>query len=219
MLEKYRSDYDGEFVLTKTTIRDGKKEQTREWIDNPIVNQHISGRAAIIGSSLDSTLFDYKILQNHRGGLMGSKRLQTYGSGQIWKDMRLDFYVSTKATEIIEAHNANYGETTVLYTNTGNVLKDPSKYYVVPFQPVMDDLALAVYLAAFDGHNEVFLIGYNKDTPGDNNWVGDVRRVMSDFKDVTFYLVGVEVNMPDVWRNMPNVKCINYRKFITYCDI
>ena len=51
--ERYRQDYDGEFVLLQTSIRNGVKEQRREWMINPIQNQHVSGRAAVIGSNLD----------------------------------------------------------------------------------------------------------------------------------------------------------------------
>ena len=50
MSERYRTDYDGEFVITVNTITNGKKVQEREWIANPIENQHISGRAAVIGN-------------------------------------------------------------------------------------------------------------------------------------------------------------------------
>ena len=50
MPERYRTDYDGEFVIVSNTIKNGKKHQEREWIENPIENQHISGRAAVIGN-------------------------------------------------------------------------------------------------------------------------------------------------------------------------
>ena len=48
MPERYRTEYDGEFVITVNTIKNGEKHQEREWIDNPIENQHISGRAAVL---------------------------------------------------------------------------------------------------------------------------------------------------------------------------
>ena len=34
MSERYRTDYDGEFVIINNTIKDGKKHQEREWIRN-----------------------------------------------------------------------------------------------------------------------------------------------------------------------------------------
>jgi hypothetical protein len=77
--EQYRSDYEGEFVITESRWSGGKKTQNREWVPNPIKNQHISGRAACIASDVDKERFDYTRLQRHKGGLLGSKKLQTYG--------------------------------------------------------------------------------------------------------------------------------------------
>ena len=68
----YRSEYPGEFIVLETKWSGGKKVQTREWIDNPIQNQHLSHRAACIGTSIDLERFNYTILQRHRGGLLGS---------------------------------------------------------------------------------------------------------------------------------------------------
>ena len=50
---RYRSDYTGEFVVTRTRMANGRGQQSREWIPNSIDNQHISGRAAVIGSAVD----------------------------------------------------------------------------------------------------------------------------------------------------------------------
>ena len=77
MEARYRTDYAGEFVILESKWAGGKKEETREWIPNPIENHHLSGRAAVIGSNIDKWQFDYTRLQRHRGGLLGSKKLQT----------------------------------------------------------------------------------------------------------------------------------------------
>ena len=83
METRFRQDYAGEFVVIESRWISGKKEEKREWIPNPIENQHISGRAACIGSTFDQGTFNYTMLQRHRGGLLGSKKLQTYGVGNI----------------------------------------------------------------------------------------------------------------------------------------
>ena len=41
MPERYRTDYDGEFVIVSNTIENGKKHQEREWIENPIKNNNL----------------------------------------------------------------------------------------------------------------------------------------------------------------------------------
>ena len=220
MQARFRNDYDGEYVLTKTTFRNGEKIQQREWVDNPIVNQHVSGRAAIIGSNLDSTLFDYKKLATHRGGLLGSKRLQTYASGTIWKDMAVNFFVTNNRENLAEIQLLNYHVNNIVYTTTTVVLNNPGKFYTIPFGPVMDELALAVYLAAFDGHQEIFLIGYNKEVKGEKiSWIENLNQVFRTYQSAKFYLVGVESNQPEQWKKNKNVKCMTYREFISHCDI
>jgi hypothetical protein len=220
MLARHRTEYDGEFILTKTIFRNGIKEQTREWVANPISNQHISGRAAVLGNDTDKTLFDYRILQNHTGGLMGSKRLQLYGTGDCWREMKMDFYVNTTRTGIEEIKNTDYWKDNVVYSTTGICLDNPGLFYTVPYYPTVDSQALAVYLAAFDGHQEVFLLGYNNDSmrnSGNSEW--EVNQVLRTYSNVKFWLVGVKSNMPTIWRNNRNVAHMDYRDFISYCDV
>ena len=100
MPERYRTEYDGEFVIVSNRIIDGKKEQEREWIENPIDNQHISGRAAVIGDgqSRYNTIYHGKLnlknkIEKHKGWHLGRKRLQSYGSEGCWQEMQCDFYV------------------------------------------------------------------------------------------------------------------------------
>lgn len=217
---RYRQDYTGEFVILNTDIRRGIKQQRREWIDNPIINQHISDRAAVIGSAVDRDRFDYARLQRHRGGLQGKKRLQTYASSGIWQHLRLDFYVSTDRVDITRLHESEYKNRTTIYSNTRLCMMYPGSFYPVPYQPAINDIAAAVYLAAFDGHKEIFLLGYTNDTAGNTkNWKKDVADVIGTYSTHEFYLVGTESNMPDQFRQLPNVTCQDYRKFVTYCDI
>jgi hypothetical protein len=86
--------------------------------------------------------------------------------------------------------------------------------------PQLSEIALAVYLAAFDQHEEVFLLGYNNETPvSDSGWIAHVNSVFEAYTQTRFVLVGTSVNMPDVWRSNRNVDTMKYRDFVTYCDI
>ena len=217
---RYRRDYDGEFVITETRIADGRTKQTREWIPNAIENHHISGRAAVIGSRIDQERFKHQRLQRHRGGLLGKKRLQTYGTSDLWQDMAFDFFVTTDRGQAQAMANTGYDTRSTIYTNANICIENPGRFYLVPFIQPIDNLALAVYLAAFDGHQEIFMLGYNIDTRGGTAaWIADVAEVMSAYAATQFVLVGTESNMPAVWRQCVNVSVMTHRKFISYCDI
>ena len=217
---KYRSDYPGEFVILESSWAGGKKKEKREWIPNSIENQHISGRAACIGSSLDKTLFDYTRLQRHRGGLLGSKKMQTYGTGCIAQEMRLDFTIETDNNILSTFVESKYCENNIVYTSARNCILNPGEFYLIPQHPRMLDIALLPYLAAFDKHEEIFLLGYSRETPIQNlNWINHLRAVMDVYDGVKFYLIGESSNMADSWLSAPNSITMNYREFISYCDI
>lgn len=217
---RYRQDYDGEFVVLKTEIANGVKHETRDWVPNPIENYHISHRAAVIGSSADQKIFNYPRLQRHRGGLLGKKKLQTYGTGNLWRDMKFDFFVTTDEQVIDDIVAHEYDQTATIYTNARHIVEKPGRFYLIPFRPMLDNLATNIYVAAFDGHQEIFLLGYTNETVGQTiNWKQDVDLVLRTYANVKFKIVGVENNIPDLWKRHTNVECWDYRKFVTYCDV
>jgi hypothetical protein len=218
--QRYRRDYDGEFVVASTNIQGGVKLQQREWIPNKIQNMHVSGRAAVIGSTNTRHRLDYTVLQHHHGGLMGRNKLQTYGCSNVWKDMRLDFYVSTDPRDINLVHKANYDKNTTVYTTSRQCIRYPESFFLVPYQPQLEDLVTAVYLAAFDQHQEIFLIGYNNDTaPTNTAYIDQMQEIFKVYNSIKFVLVGVAGNMPDMWRRRPNVRVLTYNEFKTYADV
>jgi hypothetical protein len=217
---RYRTDYLGEFVILETKWSGGKKSETREWIDNPITNHHLSGRAACIGSTLDHAHFDYTRLQRHRGGLLGSKKLQTYGTGDIAQQMRLDFAVETKVDNLAKILKTGYQVNNIVYTNPRYCIAHPGEFYLIPLRPRIVDLATVVYLAAFDGHKEIFMLGYTDETAGGHNeWIQQMVNIFTAYSGTKFYLVGESTRMPDVWVNCSNIQTMTYRDFIGYCDV
>lgn len=220
MQARYRSDYPGEFVVLETRWSGGQKQQSREFVPNPIENHHISGRAACIGSSLDQSQFDYRRLQRHRGGLLGSKKLQNYGTGQIATQMRLDFAVETNATALNHLVEQKYHEQNIVYTSARMCIDNPGLFYLIPFNPKLLDLCTTIYLAAFDGHKEIFLLGYNTETPVDHpEWFKQIVAIMTAYQSTKFWFVGEATNMYDEWFECANAKSMTYREFISYCDV
>jgi hypothetical protein len=219
MQARYRADYPGEFIILESKWSGGKKTETREWIPNPINNQHISGRAACIGSSVDRARFDYTRLAQHRGGLLSSKKLQTYGVGDVALEMRLDFAVETDNKKIAAIQESGYQTTNIVYTTAKNCIAYPGDFYVIPQRPLILDLATVIYLAAFDGHKEIFLLGYTKETPaGRNTWISDIVTIFQTYP-VDFYLVGEPTNMCNEWLDCANVRTMNYQDWASYCDV
>jgi len=220
MQARYRSDYPGEFVVLESRWAGNKKEETREWVANPIENQHISGRAACIASNNNRERFDYTILQRHRGGLLGSKKLQTYGTGTIAGDMRLDFTVETDTARLAQLKESKYSENNIVYTTPRNCIANPGEFYLIPQNPRVLDVSQIIYLAAFDGHQEIFMLGYNNETPVDHpTWQDQIRMIMDAYPGVLFYFVGEPTNMFDVWLDADNARTLTYRDFIGYCDV
>lgn len=218
--ERYRKDYIGEFVITGATWSGGKKRIQREWIANPIENHHISGRAACIGSQFYKSYFDYTILQNHRGGLLGVKKLQTYGVGEIAQEMRLDFAVEKDQDVLFKLIENEYYKQNVIYTSPKYCFEHPGVFYNIPYNPALLDSCLLPYLAAFDGHQEIFLIGYSDRAEiGQSNWTTQIKQTMDAYPGTKFYYVGLESEMPKNWQDNDNVSLMTYREFISYADI
>lgn len=220
MQPRFRQDYAGEFIILETTWSGGKRQEKREWIQNPIENQHISNRATCIGSSINKDLFDYTRLDKHRGGLLGSMKLQNYGTGTIAKQMRLDFSVESNSKVLQELVDTDYQEHNIVYTTARNCIANPGQFYLIPQHPKLSDLALPLYLASFDGHQEIFLIGYNNETPADDRrWIDQITDVIASYSGVKFYTLGEVTNIPTQWLDLSNTSHLSWRDFIGYCDI
>jgi hypothetical protein len=147
-------------------VADNTTVQRREWIPNVIENNHTSGRAAAIATDCDSKYFKHQRLARHRGGLLGSKRLQTYGTGSVWQDMRFDFFVSSDPQQIQFMVEQGYDQRCTVFTTGRICVANPGRFYLIPYLPQIDVLAMPIYLAAFDGHSEVFMLGYCLETTG-----------------------------------------------------
>jgi hypothetical protein len=220
MEARYRQDYPGEFVITETKFSGGKKQVTQAWIDNPIVNQHISGRAAAIGSDDDQEKFNYRVLSTHRGGLLGSLKLQTYGTAKIAQQMRLDFTVDTNINNLQPLVENQYSASNIVYTTSRNCIRQPGEFYLIPLQPAICTEVLPIYLAAFDGHTEIYTLGYNKEMPsGTSDWIRQVTGIVESYSNTIFTFVGNKHNMPADWLSLPNTRTMDHRDFVCHCDV
>lgn len=237
--EIYRADYDGEYVVLNTKIEAGKKIIEKEWVDNPIQNQHISGRAAVIASGESRLAFDVTQLERHRGGLLGSKKLQTYGTGQLHKEMQLDFFITMDPDKLKECIEDKYTERCTVYSTARNCIENPGEFFLIPQSMMGLTAVLATWLACFDGHKEIFWLGL--DGQMDENYNNNVyipkddarktsvsishklnrsiAELMQCYLGVDFYHVSNIKKVPEVWLEQPNFKQMTYHEWISYCDV
>lgn len=239
MEEIYRKDYDGEYVILNTKIKDGKRVSEKEWVDNPIENQHISGRAAVIASGESRSAFPVKKLERHRGGLLGRKKLQTYGTGELHKEMQVDFFVTFDERKLQECIESEYTTRATVYTSARKCIEHPGEFFLVPQSMKGRTAVVAAWLACFDGHKEVFLLGfdgqfcegYNNNiyipeghpdkhkTIEDHKMRQQMLELMETYPGVDFYHVHTGQRTYEEWHNRPNFHRMTYPEWISYCDI
>ena len=239
MEEVYRANYDGEFVILNTKIVDGKREVEKEWVDNPIQNQHISGRAVVIASGESRQGFDVPRLQYHRGGLLGRKKLQTYGTGELHKEMILDFFITFDERKLQECIDSGYTEKSTVYTSAKKCLEHPGEFFLIPQSMRGRTATIAAWLACFDGHTEIFLLGFDnqfckgynnniyipKDDPRKTADVEDhkmrqqMNELMQTYPGVDFYHVNNGEKVPKEWLDRPNFHTMTYPQWVSYCDV
>jgi len=241
--EIYRSNYAGETIVTDLTYQASSWEPTTEHIPNAVFNTHVTSQAVVIGNGESRLGFDLKHIARHQGGLLAADKLQSYGCNALYRDFTPDFLVATGDGIISEIAQSGYTAEHIVYTNAQYVLKYPSNFYIVPQNPTFDAGALAVYMACFDGHDKIFLLGYDsyhgegimnnvyKDSPGylastvveDKSvfWAKTMASVMRTYSNVDFVRVMPTADywIPDELARIPNLRQIDFRGFVLEADI
>ena len=225
MDERYRSDYEGEFVVTNSRIVNGKKVQDREWVQNPIENQHISGRAVAIADGDSRKDFLTHRLENHRGGLLGKLRLQTYGTGRVYDEITCNFYISKNAETLQKLVDSRYVTNTVVYSSAGKCLKFSGELYLIPYGTLLSEQALAVWLPAFDQHKEIYLLGYDFEDGKNQSLANEIQKIMDTYKGTRFIRVSqlrpgrTRADTPDSWKWCRNFSEMTYDEWVSQCDV
>lgn len=238
----YRSTYSGESVITNMTYEKGSWNFERENVPNAVTNNQISNRAVIIGNGVSRSRFNLNVLKNHRGGLLGSAALQTYGCNAVYRDFAPHFLVANGDSMIEELANSDYCNDHIVYTSAKPILDYPGKFYLIPQDPGWNAGALATYMACFDGHKRVYLLGFDGiDDPStgynvyagtrsyvapsygynEDFWVQSMLEVFNTYSDVDFVRVmpTVSYRMPEAWKFLVNLRQIDYRQFAIEADL
>jgi hypothetical protein len=232
----YRAEYLGETMTTNSTWSGSQWEYVQEYIPNAVINTQTSKHAVVIGNGNSRKKYELHLLKNHKGGLLGSQALQTYGCNALYRDFEPTFAVATGPGICQEIAASGYCNDHIVYANAEIIAQYPGKFYLVPQDIHYNSGALAAYLACFDGHQKVYLMGfdcsagtnYNNNiyagTPGyasadhnytDSLFVTTMVHVMETYPEVEFIRVMPTVDWycPDAWKSALNFRQVTYNEF------
>lgn len=238
----YRKFYPGENIVVERNYTNGVWHDITEYLPNAVTNTQISNQAVIIGNGPSRLEFDMRAIFEHRGGLLGADTLQTYGCNALYRDYKPDFLVARGNSIIAEIAASNYIADNIVYTNSIHLLEYPNKFYLIPRDPYTDAGTTAAYIAAFDGHKKIFLLGFdNQDTPGYNynvyadtagyretssdcssqKWIADRAFVFKTYDDVDFVWVtsSGRVTTPTEWTTCTNFRQISFKAFVLEANL
>ena len=248
----YRKDITAETVnLVGLYIEDQWRYQTEDIAipQFPTLSDH----AVVVGNGVTANQFDLTIFLPYRETTPWgtatpwiSKRQKrnffTYGCNAIYRNFKLDFVACTGEGIIKEIAETTMEKAGMNYANAGYLEKYPGEFNFLPQNPNFNAGAMAAYMAAFDGHQRVFMLGFDGiDTPNNNYnmfagtanypalnfsinedyWVRSLNTVMQTYSDTEFIRVCPTKNFtaPDSWKNNLNYRQIDFRQFVFEADI
>lgn len=222
----YRESYTGEDVVTTLTYKNAQWTPKYEWIPNAITNIHTTSQAIVIGASSRAEWrheyqgFDINLLVTHKGGLFGADKLQTYGTNGLYKEFTPDFLIIDNK-EVDEIVQSGYCNNNIVYAHANPILDHPGKFYLIPQDPSWNAGTIAVYLACFDGHSKVYLMGFDGRQGDDTFYEKTLKLVFELYPSVDFVRVTPtpEYYMPESWKFQVNLRQITFREFVLEADI
>jgi hypothetical protein len=240
----YRKDYRGEDVVVNRVYTDSQWNPTTEFVEKNFNVNPVNDFALVIGNGTSRLDFNIDQFLEHRVGNFnnwvppssGYKKFYTYGCNALFRDYKTDFLVLTGEAIIEEVATMGTRENVVSYVNNSHLFTYPRKFSLIPQNPNYNSGTLAAYMAAFDGHKKVFLLGFDgNDTPGHNYnvyagtsnyptvnttinedfWVKSLSAVMAAYNDTEFVRVcpTPRFRIPDVWKYSLNFRQIDFRQF------
>jgi len=219
----YRSSYAGEDIVSELVLANNEWEPQTEYVPNQVFNTHTTSQAIVIGNGPSRQNFDLKLIERHRGGVLARDKLQSYACNLSFEEFSPDFLVTTDPEKVKYVAESGFCEDNIVYTNGQYVLQYPGKFYLVPQNPAYDAGSMAAYLACFDGHGKVFLMGFDRYSTEvqDTFWVKTLASVMDTYEDVEFIRVCETKDYScsvDLIRR-PNFRQIDFRDFVLEADI
>ncbi len=220
----FRSSYAGESIVTDLVLENNNWEPNTEYVANSVFSTYTTKQAVAIGNGPSRQDFDLNLIKNHRGGLFARDKLQSYGCNLVINEgFEPDFLIATDPAKVQAIADTEYPQDHIVYTNAQYIVKYPSKFYLVPQNPAYDAGALAAYLACFDGHKKLFLLGYDGYTNRSEHtfYIKTLTAVMDTYKETEFIRVCPTLKYecsPELQRRV-NFRQISFRDFVIEADI
>lgn len=239
MEKLYRKNYTGEFFIHSRNYVNGKIRETREWVPSTIPEFAHTGNAVVIGNGPSRLDLNLVHIANHRGGWQGHRRLTSYGCNALYRDMAPNFLIATGDVITEEINNAGYDQKNIVYSHANLITKYPGSFHLIPYDRYWNAGTTATWLACFDGHKKVYLLGFDNqvnknmnrnvylNTPGygvatdnvdDTNWVSTMYDIFTTYNDVEFVWVN-PTSMPEQWKYANNLRQISIRNFSIEADL
>jgi len=242
IFKQYRKNYTGEDIVVDRTYENSEWADLKEFIPNQIANQQVSNQALIIGNGTSRKEFNLNLIYRHRAGLRGIRRLQTYGCNALYRDYSPDFLVAVGTEIVEEIANSGYCDNHIVYANKWSIADFPKKFYLIPEDPSWNAGSLATYLACFDGHKKVYLLGFDgndfngynyniyagtsgypklNETITESIWEKTMKKVFDTYTDVDFVRIASTntFRMPESWKYCVNLRSIDFRQFVIEADL
>lgn len=219
----YRSNYAGESIVTNLVLENNEWSPETDYIPNSVFSTHTTTQAVAVGNGSTRDDFELQHIVDHRGGLFAENKLQSYGCNHVYEEFTPDFLVVTDPDKVRAIAESGFTNDNIVYANAQYLLEYPNKFYLLPQNPAYDAGAMAAYLACFDGHSKVFLLGYDGYTNNDEDafWVKTLLSVITTYSDVDFVRVmpTAEYSVSDALMREPNFRQISFRDFVIEADI
>ena len=220
----YRSSYAGESIVSELVLSQNEWEPKTEYIANSVFSTYTTKQAIAIGNGPSRQGFDLKLIKNHRGGLFARDKLQSYGCNLVINEgFEPDFLIATDPAKVEEVANSNYSTDHIVYTNAQYIVKHPGKFYLIPQNPSYDAGAMAAYLACFDGHKKLFLLGYDSyDNDAEHAfYIKTLTMVMDTYKETEFVRVCPtrKSACSTQLHSRVNFRQISFRDFVIEADV
>jgi hypothetical protein len=239
-----RTEYAGEEIITQAVYENSVWSYNKEETSTSFAFVPKSESAVVLGNGISRSMIDINLLKKERG-FHGSKTLRIYGCNALYRDFDPDFLIVTRdsiAEEIATKNlkSGDYCKNNIVYASVKNILDYPGNFHVIPQNPGWNSGAIAAYLACFDGHRKVYLIGHDIiDTPGadynlytgsngynDKSTIGAFYEtcmliVFKTYSDTDFVFVNKtgKGNFPESWKACLNVRRLGLRDFVLEADI